>query len=178
MPRTKHVPSVVCAMVRLALGFGQAPGLRTFLWSTSLAVMGGACLFNSSRCGRVHCRFTGPFFILCAVISLGRLDRPGGSGLAVEQSLVPWAFVGFLSCFSVGIGEKGPQPNQPMKPTAHCDATSACLPRHRAVTYLFLARCCWIHAGSLVDQRHYNVAMSRTSRAQPQDSVKPAPPWP
>jgi len=54
-----------------ALGFGQASGLRTFLWSTSLAVMGGTCLFNASRCGRVHCRFTGPFFILCAVISLG-----------------------------------------------------------------------------------------------------------
>src|SRR5215469_1062190 len=53
-----------------ALGFGRGPGLRTILWSTSLAVMGVACLINASRCGRVHCRFTGPFFILCAVISL------------------------------------------------------------------------------------------------------------
>jgi hypothetical protein len=41
------------------------------LWSTSLAVMGVACLLNASRCGRVHCRFTGPFFILASVASLG-----------------------------------------------------------------------------------------------------------
>jgi hypothetical protein len=53
-----------------ALGFGQAAGLRTILWSTSLTVMGVACLLNASRCGRVHCRFTGPFFLLCAVITL------------------------------------------------------------------------------------------------------------
>jgi len=33
--------------------------------------MGAACLFNVSRCGRVHCRFTGPFFIVSAIASLG-----------------------------------------------------------------------------------------------------------
>jgi len=33
--------------------------------------MGAACLINASRCGRVHCRFTGPFFILSALTSLG-----------------------------------------------------------------------------------------------------------
>jgi hypothetical protein len=54
-----------------ALGFFEPSGLKTVLWSTSLAVMGVACLFNASRCGRVHCRFTGPFFIFCAVTSLG-----------------------------------------------------------------------------------------------------------
>lgn len=32
--------------------------------------MGVACLVNVSRCGRVHCLFTGPFFILAAVGSL------------------------------------------------------------------------------------------------------------
>ena len=66
-----------------ALGFGQATGLRTILWSTSLAVMGVACLINASRCGRIHCLFTGPFFILCAVASLAyglRLLPLGPSG--------------------------------------------------------------------------------------------------
>ena len=29
------------------------------------------CLLNASRCGRIHCYFTGPFFILGAVTSLG-----------------------------------------------------------------------------------------------------------
>src|SRR4029450_8813086 len=55
-----------------ALGaFMGSLGLKTILWSTSLAVMGVACLLNASRCGRVHCRFTGPFFILCATTSVG-----------------------------------------------------------------------------------------------------------
>ena len=57
--------------VAFALGFREPPGLRTVLWATSLAVMGVACLLNASRCGRVHCRFTGPFFILGALTSLG-----------------------------------------------------------------------------------------------------------
>src|SRR5216684_531111 len=57
--------------VAFALGFSEPPGLRTVLWATSLAVMGVACLLNASRCGRVHCRFTGPFFILGALTSLG-----------------------------------------------------------------------------------------------------------
>jgi hypothetical protein len=33
--------------------------------------MGTLRLLNASRCGRVHCLFTGPFFILGAVASLG-----------------------------------------------------------------------------------------------------------
>jgi hypothetical protein len=54
-----------------ALGFWASPALRTVLWTTSLAFMGVACLVNASRCGRIHCLFTGPFFILGSVASLG-----------------------------------------------------------------------------------------------------------
>src|ERR1700745_433965 len=54
-----------------ALGFWAPPTMKTVLWTTSLALMGAACLINASRCGRIHCRFTGPFLILCAVASLG-----------------------------------------------------------------------------------------------------------
>ena len=54
-----------------ALGFWAPPALKTVLWTTSLAFMGVACLVNASRCGRIHCVFTGPFFILGAVASLG-----------------------------------------------------------------------------------------------------------
>ena len=54
-----------------ALGFFQPRGLKTILWSTSLTVMGTACLVYAARCGLVHCRFTGPFFIVCAIISVG-----------------------------------------------------------------------------------------------------------
>ena len=52
------------------LGFSVSPGLRTALWTTSFALMGAACLLNAARCGRVHCRYTGPFFILAAITSL------------------------------------------------------------------------------------------------------------
>ena len=54
-----------------ALGFWAPPALKTVLWATWLAFMGVVCLVNASRCGRVHCVFTGPFFILGAVASLG-----------------------------------------------------------------------------------------------------------
>ena len=58
-----------------ALGFSVRHGLRTVLWATSLAIMGVACLVNASRCGRVHCRFTGPFFILGATYFSGLWPR-------------------------------------------------------------------------------------------------------
>ena len=45
-------------------------GWRTAVWTASLAVMGGACIANASRCGRIHCYFTGPFFLLAALAAL------------------------------------------------------------------------------------------------------------
>ena len=54
-----------------AVGFFVSPALRTVLWTLSLGFMGTLCLLNASRCGRIHCYFTGPFFILGAIASLG-----------------------------------------------------------------------------------------------------------
>src|SRR5262244_1799355 len=54
-----------------ALGWAVSPIWRTVLWTASLGVMGTLCLLNASRCGRIHCYFTGPFFILGAIASLG-----------------------------------------------------------------------------------------------------------
>lgn len=54
-----------------AVGFFVSPGLRTVFWTLSLGFMGTLCLLNASRCGRIHCYFTGPFFILAALASLG-----------------------------------------------------------------------------------------------------------
>lgn len=42
----------------------------TISWTLSLVVMGVACLVNARGCGRMHCYFTGPFFLLMAVVSL------------------------------------------------------------------------------------------------------------
>jgi len=44
-----------------------APGPRAAIWIAMLTCMGGACLANARRCGRTHCRYTGPFFLSMAV---------------------------------------------------------------------------------------------------------------
>lgn len=47
-------------------------------WPTLLTFMGVACLLNAGRCGRMHCYFTGPFFLLLA-----------GAGLLYGLGLLP-----------------------------------------------------------------------------------------
>jgi len=37
--------------------------LRAVLWIAALAWMGAACLLNARRCGRTHCRYTGPYYL-------------------------------------------------------------------------------------------------------------------
>lgn len=44
------------------------PRLRAVVWVAMLVWMGCACLANASRCGRTHCRYTGPFFLGMAVV--------------------------------------------------------------------------------------------------------------
>ncbi|MCL4711784.1 MAG: hypothetical protein KJZ73_11115 [Pseudorhodoplanes sp.] len=39
-------------------------GLRTAMWTIALGWMGAACLLNAHRCGRTHCRYTGPFYLV------------------------------------------------------------------------------------------------------------------
>ena len=43
---------------------------RTVLWTTGFAVAGVACLVNARRCGRRHCFYTGPLYLLAALASL------------------------------------------------------------------------------------------------------------
>ena len=43
--------------------------LRAVAWSGSLLVMSGGCFANAARCGRLHCYFTGPFFLFMAAIA-------------------------------------------------------------------------------------------------------------
>jgi len=37
------------------------------MWTGALLWKSVACLANAARCGRTHCYFTGPFFLLMAV---------------------------------------------------------------------------------------------------------------
>ncbi len=43
------------------------PLARTLIWAVALVWMGVACLANARRCGRTHCYFTGPFFLIMTV---------------------------------------------------------------------------------------------------------------
>lgn len=43
---------------------------RTVLWTIAFSGAGGACLANARRCGRRHCFFTGPLFLIAAAASL------------------------------------------------------------------------------------------------------------
>src|SRR6516164_1101421 len=44
--------------------------MRTWLWIPAFLVMGIGCVANAARCGRVHCYFTGPLFLLAAVYTV------------------------------------------------------------------------------------------------------------
>lgn len=50
--------------------FAIEPAWRGALWAVALATMGFGCLANAIRCGRVHCYFTGPFFLVVAAVAL------------------------------------------------------------------------------------------------------------
>ncbi len=46
------------------------PVPRTLTAAGALTWMGAACLANAFRCGRMHCYFTGPFFLAMAIATL------------------------------------------------------------------------------------------------------------
>ncbi len=65
-------------VLALAASMGVEPPARTWIWFFGLIWMGVACLANARRCGRTHCYFTGPFFLMMACLTLiyglGMLD--------------------------------------------------------------------------------------------------------
>lgn len=46
----------------LAAMFAPVP-VRTLIWIVALIWMGIACILNARRCGRTHCRYTGPYYL-------------------------------------------------------------------------------------------------------------------
>jgi len=70
--------------------------LKAGIWTTAFAQMGIACLINATGSGRLHCYFTGPFYLLGAVASslrgTGRLPI-SWPGLAAFM-LVGWLALG------------------------------------------------------------------------------------
>ena len=57
----------------LVAGLLDVVPARTVIWVVALAWMGVACILNARRCGRTHCRFTGPYYLvmIIPVLALG-----------------------------------------------------------------------------------------------------------
>ena len=41
--------------------------VRSVIWIIALIWMGTACILNARRCGRTHCRYTGPYYLAMIV---------------------------------------------------------------------------------------------------------------
>jgi hypothetical protein len=70
--------------------FEIGQGWRTAVWVAALATMGAACVANALRCARIHCYFTGPFFLVMAIIAL--LYGLAGVPLGPQG----WNFIGIV----------------------------------------------------------------------------------
>src|SRR5215475_1512319 len=62
-PRTSALAWWIPKAVIVAALFIPAPA-RTGMWIVALIWMGTACILNSRRCGRTHCRYTGPYYLV------------------------------------------------------------------------------------------------------------------
>ena len=56
------IPSVILVAAGLL-----DPAPRALVWAGVLAWMGAGCLLNARRCGRTHCRYTGPYYLAMIV---------------------------------------------------------------------------------------------------------------
>jgi hypothetical protein len=73
-------------------GLFVAVPARAVIWITALIWMGTACLLNARRCGRTHCRYTGPYYLamIVPVLLLGAsIVSPGFYGwLALAAAII------------------------------------------------------------------------------------------
>ena len=56
-------------------------------WMAAFAWMGGACLINARRCGRLHCYFSGPILIAGALVTLALAVGIVDLGLTIAVTL-------------------------------------------------------------------------------------------
>jgi hypothetical protein len=54
----------------LVVGIFLPPPMRTVVWAVALIWKGVACIANARQRGRTHCYFTGPFFLIMALLVL------------------------------------------------------------------------------------------------------------
>ena len=71
------------------LGFSSE--LHGSIWAACLSVFGFGCLANARRCGRLHCFFTGPFFLAIALVTLAH-----GFGV-ISLGSYGWRWIGGIT---------------------------------------------------------------------------------
>jgi len=64
--------------------------LRTAVWIVALIWMGTACILNAQRCGRTHCRYTGPYYLamIAPVLAFGSILDAGFFGWLVLAVII------------------------------------------------------------------------------------------
>lgn len=69
---------------------------KMLVWVLALGWMGSACMWNARRCGRVHCRYTGPFLLAMILPVLGH-----GTGI-VPLGAAGWLWLGIAAGLGMG----------------------------------------------------------------------------
>lgn len=65
--------------------------VRAAVWTVALVWMGVACILNARRCGRTHCRYTGPYYlamIVPVVLLAAGIGSAGVSGWLILGVLI------------------------------------------------------------------------------------------
>ena len=70
--------------------------IRAIVWVAALGWMGTACILNSRRCGRTHCRYTGPYY-LAMVLPV----------IIAGAGIVPLRLDGWIALGVVALGGSG-----------------------------------------------------------------------
>jgi hypothetical protein len=65
---------------------------RAVIWTIALTWMGTACILNAKRCGRTHCRYTGPYYLAMIVPTM-----------ALGLGIVPVGIYGWLALACVSL---------------------------------------------------------------------------
>ena len=72
--RDRRASFLIWGLPALVMVGTWPPGLGSeahgLIWASCLSVFGFGCVANARRCGRMHCFFTGPFFLSMALVSL------------------------------------------------------------------------------------------------------------
>ena len=88
-PRTNFLAWWIPQAAMVAGLFVPTPA-RAAIWVIALLWMGAACILNARRCGRTHCRYTGPYYLAMIVPVLVL-----GSGL-VSADFYGWLVLGVV----------------------------------------------------------------------------------